>query len=49
MQWHRLPRGGGVTVPGCVPEPWGCGHVVSGVGGLGISEVFSNLNDCVIP
>ena len=24
-QWHSCPGSGGVTVPGGVPEPWGCG------------------------
>lgn len=52
MHWRGLPRGGGVTVPRGFPEPWGCGHMVSGhggMGGLGISKVFSNLHDSVIP
>ena len=48
--------GGGVTVPGGVPEPWGCGTEGrgqwarwDGLGlGLGILEVLSNLNDSVI-
>ena len=47
--------GGGVTVPGGVPEPWGCGTERSqwarwgGLGlDLGISEVFSNLNGSMI-
>ena len=49
--------GGGVTVPGGVPEPWGCGTEGRGQwawwGGLGldvvISEIFSNLNDSMSP
>jgi len=48
--------GGGVTVPGGVPEPWGCGTEGRGQwaqwGELGfdswISEVFSNLNESMI-
>ena len=48
--------GGGVTVPGGVPELWGCGTEGRGqwarwrgLGlGLGISEVFSNLTDSMI-
>ena len=48
--------GGGVTVPGGVPEPCGCGteDVVSGHGGMGwrldqvILEAFSSLNDSMI-
>ena len=48
--------GGGVTVPGAVPEPWGCGTEGRGQwarwGGLGLDwlilEVFSNLNDSVV-
>ena len=30
---HR--EGGGVTIPGGVPEPWGCGTEGSGYGGVG--------------
>ena len=49
-------EGGGVTIPGGVPEPWGCGTEGrgqwawrDGLGlGLGILEVLSNLNDSVI-
>ena len=45
--------GGGVTIPGGVPEPWGSGTEGCGQwarwGGLGLDlvilEVFSNLND----
>lgn len=48
--------GGEVTIPGGVPEPWGCGTAGRGHwawwGGLGfdlgISEVFSNRNGSVI-
>ena len=48
--------GGGVTIRGGVPEPWGCGTEGCGQwarwGGLGldwvISEVFSNLNDSMV-
>ena len=39
LQWQRLHRGGGgVTIPGGVPEPCGCGteDVVSGHGGGGL-------------
>ena len=39
--------GGGVPIPGGAPEPWRCGAWGRGQwarwGGLGISEVFSNL------
>ena len=41
--------GEGVTIPGAVPEPWGCGTRVRGHGGVGLNleilEVLSNLND----
>ena len=46
--------GGGVTVPGGVPEPCGCGTEGSGHGVMGcwlgwvVLEVFSNLNGSVI-
>ena len=48
--------GGGVTIPGGVPEPWGCGTEGCGQwvwwGGLGLDlvilEVFSNLNGSMI-
>ena len=47
--------GGGVTVHGGVPGPWGCGTECrqwARWGGLGldwvISEVFSNLNDSMV-
>ena len=58
LHWHSCPGVvDGVTIPGGVPEPWrcgteGCGHWTrwAGLGlGLGISEVFSSLNDAVIP
>ena len=29
-QWHSCPGSGGVTFPGGVPEPWGCGTVRRG-------------------
>jgi len=51
--WHSSGSSG-VTVPGGTPEPWGCGtegcrHCAWwGELRLGISEVFSNLNDSVI-
>jgi len=56
LQWHSCPGSGGVTVPGSVPEQWRCGTEGCGLwawwGGLGldlgISELFSNLNDSVI-
>ena len=49
----QLPRSGGVTIPGGVPEPWGCGTEGRGLWawsgglglGLGVSEVFSNMSD----
>ena len=50
-QWHSCPGSGGVTVPGGVQEPWGCGTEGHAQWawwdelGLGISVVFSNLND----
>ena len=46
----QLPRSGGVTVPGGAPELWDVAlrDVGSGHGGVGILEVFSNLNDSVI-
>ena len=48
--------GGGVTIPGGVPEPWGCGTEGrgqwawwGGLGlGLGILEVFSYLSDSMV-
>jgi len=58
LRWHSCPGVvDGVTIPGGVPEPWkcgteGCGHWAGWAGlglGLGISEVFSSLNDAVIP
>ena len=53
MQWHSCPGSGGFIVPGGVPEPWRCGTERcgqwawwGGLGlGLGLLEVFSNLND----
>ena len=44
-QWHSCPGSGGVTVPGGVPEPWGCGNVAlqgtgSGHGGGGLELDF---------
>ena len=47
---------GGVTIPGGVPEQWGCGTEGrgqwarwSGLGlDLGILEVFSNVHDSII-
>lgn len=45
----QQPGEWGVTIPGDVPEPWGCGSGHGGGGlGLGISEIFSNRNDSVI-
>ena len=39
-QWHSCPGSGGVTAPGGVPEPWGCGTEGCGQwarwGGLGL-------------
>ena len=48
--------GGGVTIPGGVPQLWGCGTEGCGQwarwGGLGLGlvslEIFSNLNGSVI-
>ena len=48
--------GGGVTIPGGVPKLWGCGTEGRGQWAwrdgmeldVGISEVFSNLNDPMI-
>ena len=46
--------GGGVTIPGGVAEPWGCGTEGSGHGGGGlgldwmISVVFSSLHDSIL-
>jgi len=53
-EWQALGQAAqgsrGVTVPGGVPKPCGCGtwgHGLAGMGVLGlmILEVFSNLND----
>ena len=48
----QLPRSGGVTIPGGVPEPCRCGtegHGHSGLRlGLGVSEVISNLKDSTV-
>ena len=35
LRWHSCPWSGGVTVPGGVPEPWGCGTEGRGHGGVG--------------
>jgi len=47
----RAAQSVGGTIPGGVPEPWGCGtercgH--GGVSGVGILEGFSNHNGSVI-
>ena len=34
LQWHSCPCGGGVTIPGGVPEPWRCGTEECGHGGV---------------
>ena len=52
----QLPRNGGVTVRGGVPEPWRCGTEGRGQWvwwhggevGLGILEIFSKLIDSVV-
>ena len=35
MQWHSCPGGGGVPIPGGVPEPWRCGTEEWSVGMAG--------------
>ena len=52
---HSCPGSGGVTIPGGVPYPRGCGTegCGDGHGGVGLDwltlVVFSSLNDSVIP
>jgi len=57
LHGHSFPGSGGVPDPGGAPEPWGGGtegcdyeHGEVGLGlDLGISVVFSNLNDSGLP
>jgi len=53
LQWHSCPGSGGVTAPGGVPEPWGCGTEGCGqrallMVGWMVLEAFSSLNDSMV-
>ena len=46
LQWHSCPASGGVTIPGGVPEPWGCGTEGRGYGHGGVGWVgLGDLGD----